>query len=60
MVGFATGVGKVTINTAIRQIARQCGREALDGIMAAEATEDVLTRNPLKELPKNAQVALGE
>ena len=45
MIGFITGVAR----TALTQVARQFGREAMERIMAGEAIESVLTRDQLRE-----------
>ena len=52
-----TGVAR----TALMQVARQFGREAMERIMAGEAIESVLTRDQLRELAKKTgKVALNE
>ena len=57
MIGVITGVAR----TALTQVARQFGREAMERIMAGEAIESVLTRDQLKELAKKTgKVALNE
>ena len=57
MIGFITGVAR----TALTQVARQFGREAMERIMAGEAIESVLTRDQLRELAKKTgRVAFNE
>jgi hypothetical protein len=57
MIGVITGVAR----TALSQVARQFGREAMERIMAGEAVESVLTRDQLRELAKKTgKVALNE
>ena len=57
MIGVITGVAR----TALMQVARQFGREAMERIMAGEAIESVLTRDQLRELAKKTgKVALNE
>ena len=57
MIGVITGVAR----TALMQVARQFGREAMERIMAGEAIESVLTRDQLRELAKKTgQVAFQE
>ena len=61
MIGFATGVGRVALSNAIRQVIRNFGRETLNRIMAGEAIEDILTRDQLRELvKKTGKVAFDE
>lgn len=52
MLGFVAGVGRVAITNALRQVARQFGREAMERIMGGEAIENVLTREQMRELAK--------
>ena len=57
MIGVITGVAR----TALMQVARQFGREAMERIIAGEAIESVLTRDQLRELAKKTgKVALNE
>ena len=57
MIGVITGVAR----TALMQVARQFGREAMERIMAGEAIENILTRDQLRELAKNTgRVAFNE
>ena len=57
MIGVITGVAR----TALSQVARQYGREAMEIIMAGEAIESVLTRDQLRELAKKTgRVAFNE
>ena len=57
MIGVITGVAR----TALAQVARQFGREAMERIMAGEAIESVLTRDQLRELAKKTgKVAFNE
>jgi hypothetical protein len=57
MIGFITGVAR----TALTQVVRQFGREAIERIMAGEAIESVLTRDQLRELAKKTgRVAFNE
>jgi hypothetical protein len=57
MIGVITGVAR----TALSQVARQFGREAMERIMAGEAIESVLTRDQLRELAKKTgRVAFNE
>ena len=57
MIGVITGVAR----TALMQVARQFGREAMERIMTGEAIESVLTRDQLRELAKKTgKVALNE
>ena len=57
MIGVITGVAR----TALMQVARQFGREAMERIMAGETIESVLTRDQLRELAKKTgKVALNE
>ena len=61
MIGFATGVGRVALSNAIRQVVRNFGRETLNRIMAGEAIEDILTRDQLRQLAKKTgKVAFDE
>ena len=46
MIGVISGVAR----TAMLQVARQFGREAMERIMAGEALENVLTREEMKAL----------
>ena len=46
----------MALSNALRQVARNFGREAMERIMGGEAIEHVLTRDQLKELArKNRQ-----
>ena len=57
MIGFIGGVAR----TALAQVARQFGREAMERIMAGEAIENVLSRDQMKELAKKlGRVAFNE
>ena len=57
MIGVITGVGR----TALTQVARQFGREAVERIMAGEAIDSILTRDQMRELAKKTgQVAFNE
>ena len=57
MIGVITGVAR----TALIQVARSFGREAMERIMAGEAIESVLTRDQLRKLArKTGQVAFNE
>ena len=57
MIGVITGVAR----TALFQVARQFGREAVERIMAGEAIESILTRDQLRELAKKTgRVAFNE
>ena len=61
MIGFATGVGRVALSNAIRQVIRNFGRETLNRILAGEAIEDILTRDQLRELvKKTGKIAFDE
>ena len=61
MIGFIGNVGRLAISNALRQIARQFGREVVDRIMAGEAIESILTRDQLRELAKKTgRVAFNE
>ena len=61
MIGAIAGVGRVAISNALRQVARNFGREAMDRIMAGENIEEVLARDQLRELAKKTgKVAFGE
>ena len=61
MIGFVAGVGRMAMSNALRQVARQFGREAMERIMNGEAIESVLTRDQLRELAKKTgKVALNE
>ena len=61
MIGFIGSVGRMALSNALRQVARQFGREAVERIMGGEAIEDVLTRDQLKELArKTGKVAMNE
>ena len=61
MIGALAGIGRVAITNALRQVARQFGREAMERIMAGEGIEEVLTRDQLRELAKKTgKVAFGE
>ena len=48
MIGVITGVAR----TALIQVARSFGREAMERIMAGEAIESVLTRDQLRKLAR--------
>ena len=57
MIGFIGGVAR----TALAQVARQFGREAMERIVAVEAIENVLSRDQMKELAKKlGRVAFNE
>ena len=57
MIGVITGVAR----TALFQVARQFGREAVERIMAGEAIDSILTRDQMRELAKKTgQVAFNE
>ena len=57
MIGLIGGVAR----TALAQVARQFGREAMERIMAGEAIENVLSRDQMKELAKKlGRVAFNE
>ena len=57
MIGVITGVAR----TALIQVARSFGREAMERIVAGEAIESVLTRDQLRKLArKTGQVAFNE
>jgi hypothetical protein len=58
MLGFVAGVGRVAISNALRQVARQFGREAMERIMGGEAIENVLTRDQMRELAALLNLAL--
>ena len=61
MIGFVAGVGRMAMSNALRQVARQFGREVMERIMNGEAIESVLTRDQLRELAKKTgKVALNE
>ena len=61
MLGFIAGVGRVAITNALRQVARQFGREAMERIMGGEAIKNVLTRDQIRELAKQTgKVAFNE
>ena len=61
MIGFVTGVGRMAMSSAIRQVGRQFGREAMERIMNGEAIESVLTRDQMRELAKKTgKVAFNE
>ena len=61
MIGFVAGVGRMAMSNALRQVARQFGREVMERIMNGEAIESVLTRDLLRELAKKTgKVALNE
>ena len=61
MIGFIGGVRRMAFSNAIRQIGRQLGREAMERITRGEASEDVSTRDQLKELAtKTGKLALDE
>ena len=50
MIGFVAGVGRVALANALREVARNFGREAMERIMAGERIEEVLTREEMKRL----------
>ena len=50
MIGFVAGVGRVALTNALRQVARDFGRQAMERIMAGERIEEVLTREEMKSL----------
>ena len=61
MIGFVGQVGRMALSNALRQVARNFGREAMERIMGGEAIEHVLTRDQLKELArKTGKVAMNE
>ena len=61
MIGFIGSIGRMVLSNALRQVARQFGREAVDRKMAGETIEEVLTRDHLKELArKTGKVAMNE
>ena len=61
MIGAIAGVARTAIANALRQVARNFGREAMERIMAGEGIEEVLTRDQLRELAKKTgKIAFGE
>ena len=61
MIGAVAGVARTATANALRQVARNFGREAMERIMAGEGIEEVLTRDQLRELAKKTgKVAFGE
>ena len=57
MLGVIAGAGR----TALSQVARQFGRQAMQRLMQGERIEDVLTRDEIKQLGKNlGKVAFTE
>ena len=61
MIGFIAGVGRQAFGNALRQIARDFGREAMNRIVGGEAVNEVLTREQMQELMrKTGRAAFGE
>ena len=52
MIGVIAGVSRLALTNALRQVARQFGREATERIMGGEAIENVLTREEMRSLMK--------
>jgi len=52
MIGFAGSVGRVALNQAGRQIAREFGREVLDRLVGGETLGQILTREEMKVLAR--------
>ena len=52
MIGVIAGVSRLALTNALRQVARQFGREAMERIMGGEAIENVLTREEMRSLMK--------
>ena len=50
MLGVIAGVSRVAMTNALRQVARNFGREAMERIVAGERIEEVLTREEMKNL----------
>ena len=61
MIGFVTGVGRIAVTNALRQVGRQFGREVVQRIMGGEAIENVLTREEMRTLARRiGRVAFSE
>ena len=52
MIGVISGVARTAMANALRQVARDFGREAMERIMGGEAIESVLTREEMRSLMK--------
>ena len=52
MIGFAGSVGRVALNQAGRQIAREFGREVLDRLVGGETLGQILTREEMNLLAR--------
>ena len=52
MLGVIAGAGRIALSNALRQVAREFGRQAMQRIMDGEALETVLTRDEMRKLAK--------